>query len=557
MPIWNLIRPLLLPDFTTKQAPFSLGHWDGERPEPQPKSVQADQLPKAYQGDLRDETLSADLAQNLARAKASFSLPHNQGLNIHKITLPTTPPREAAVLFILGMVDPKKLSLSVLAPLLDHAGSTEPRTLLRRVLDEGQGQLRRYWADVVNDLLNGSAVILVDKETQAVSISIEGWPKRQINVPRAEVTVRGPQESFTEDLHTNLTQLRRRLRTPDLSVESAHLGTISRSEVAIIYLKGVTNPRLVGEVRRRIAAVKVDYVADCAGLLTFIEDHPYSLFPTVVTTERPDRVASMINEGFVVVIVDNDPHALILPTTLPALIHSSEDYYLAWGVGTFLRLIRVAAYYISLLLPGIYIALINFRQEMIPTPLLIAIEHSRQTVPISVVLEVLLMEGSFQLVNEASVRIPTAIGPTIGIVGSLILGQAAVSAGVVSPILVIITSATALATFAIPSYELQMATRIWRFGYIAVAAVTGLAGLIMLHIGFVAYLASMNSFGAPYLAPITPYGRPGDSIFRAPLFTTEKRPSLVRAQRSREQKSTRAWAPEMKPSRREGADDRT
>lgn len=551
---WTQLKGFFIADLTTTKDPFSLGEWEhGSGGEPPRTRPNVQRLPHAVEGGAKDEPLSSALAENLARMKAYFSLPASQGLMVHEIDLPTSPPRQAAVLYISGMVDANRLSHFVLDPLLskERAGQAEDvRSILRNVVEEGQGAVKRTFGSVINDLMVGSAAIFLDGDAEAVTVRVDGWPKRAIDRPRVEVTVRGPQESFTEDLRTNLAQIRRRLRTPDLAVELGHLGRISRTDVALIYLKGVTNKRLVAEIRRRIAGVKVDFLNDCGSLMQFIEDRPFAIFPTSLMTERPDRAAAQVNEGFVVILVDNDAHALILPTTMPMMLLSAEDYYLRWPSGTFMRFTRIVAYYVSLLMPALYVALANFRQEMIPTPLLLSIARSRETVPFSVVLEVLLMEGSFELIHEAALRVPTVIGPTIGIVGSLILGQAAVSAGIISPILVIITSATALASFAIPAYELQMATRIWRFFYIYAAAFLGLSGVVLLHMCYTAYLASLRSYGTAFLAPISPPGGQGDTLFRSPIFESEQRPDFVRAQRDQQQaETTRPWWPSQPKQR--------
>lgn len=560
MGFWRQLKRFFIVDLTTTRDPFSLGRWERPRGDDQSEPTT---MPAAFQGELEDEKLGPGLDENIVRAKGWFGLPQSQGLVIHPLTLPGKPERRAAVLYVSGVADSKRLASSVLKPLLRVTSNGQPpgslRELFRKVLEEGQTTVRSEWGRLVNDLLDGAAVVLVDGESEAISVRIEGWAKRSIDRPKAEVTVRGPQEAFTEDLRSSISQIRRRLRTPDLQVELGRLGQVSRTEMAIVYLKGITNTRLVDEVRRRLAAVHIDYINDTGSLAQFIEDRPRSLYPTIMATERPDRVASQVSEGYVAILVDNDAHALIVPVTMPSLLHSPEDIYLRWPSGTFMRLTRVAAYYAAMMLPAVYIALANFRQEMIPTPLLLAIAHARETVPFSVVVEVLIMESSFELIHEAALRVPTVIGPTIGIVGTLILGQAAVQAGIISPILVIITAATALAAFAIPNYELQMAVRIWRFIYIAAASVFGLTGIVLAHTAYVGHLCSVRSFGVPYLSPLAPRGRTGDVLVRSPIFTLEKRPNLVRSQRSRQQEEiTRPWSPSSPATQKKGDDrDRT
>jgi spore germination protein KA len=548
--LWKQIKRFFIPDLTTTRDPFSVGQWQKPVDDDPPATASApDSLPPAYAGSIAGEQVSPDLQANLRRLRAHFSVPRNQGLTTHTIMLPTAPPRQAAIVYLQGIVDGLRLDFGILQPLLDeervrHAGAA-PAALFHQVLQEGQGDLRRELADLVNDLLQGSTAVLVDGEAEAATVRIEGWTRRQPDRPQTEVTVRGSQESFTEDLRSNISQVRRRLRTPDVMVELGSLGKYSRTAIAVVYLRGVANEKLVGEVRRRLAGIDVDYVADSGSIEQFIEDRPYAIFPTVLSTERPDRVAAQVAQGFVAILIDNDPHALIVPVNMPTLLHSAEDYYLRWPSGTFMRFTRLAAYYVSILMPALYIALVNYRQEMIPTPLLLSIAHSRETVPFSAVIEVLLLESAFELIHEATLRVPTVVGPTIGIVGSLILGQAAVQAGVISPILVIITAATALAAFAIPDYQAQMGVRVWKFLYIGAASLLGLTGLVMLHTAYVCHLSEVRSFGSPYLAPLTPVGGLTDSLVLTPVFKRQKRPSFLKPQdRQRQDRVTRPWWPE-------------
>lgn len=546
---WAIARKLFIADLTQVPPPFSLGHWENDEDqigwteETQPfTSGEAGPRGEGNNEQTGPE-LSTDLSANLEWIHRHFSLEISRGLTIRHFSIGRLP---AAVLFIDDQVDWQHMNRVLVRPLLSGPISLEQvqdaEQLLRRTISEGQVSTGTHWMHIVRAILTGSAVLLLNGQSRAVIVEANGWAMRAVDRPTAEITVRGPQEGFTEDIRTNLSLVRRRLRTSDLIVEWTHIGEFSRSDVAVLYLESVANHRLVGEVRRRLRAIEVDYIADSGSVEQLIEDRPYSIYPNLLSTERPDRVAAQIAEGYVGILIGNTPFALIVPGTLSMVLHSAEDAYLRWPFGTFLRLIRGVAFLMSILLPALYVAIANYHQEMIGTALMLAISGARETVPMPIVVEVWFMESMFELIREAGVRVPSVIGPTIGIVGALILGQAAVQAGMISPILVIITSATALASFAIPNYSLQFATRVLRFSYIVVAGMFGLVGMSVLFLCMAAYLASGNSFGVPWLSPLSPSRRKGDAVIRTPAFQQEKRPEQVRPLKIRRQPDiVRTW----------------
>ncbi|HHW15683.1 MAG TPA: spore germination protein, partial [Firmicutes bacterium] len=401
----------------------------------------------------------------------------------------------------------------------------------------------------LDQVLTGMTALFLDGSREALLIESKGWEKRGIERPQEEPGVRGPQDAFIETLRVNTALIRRRLRTPKLTVENLQVGQLSRTDVALIYLRELTNPKLVEEVRRRLRSISLDLVTSSGAIEQLIQDQSNSLFNQVLTTERPDRVAGFLAEGYVAILVDTSPFALVVPTTFTAFFHAPEDYYVRWPFATFVRLIRMGAVFLTLFLPAFYVAATTYHQAMIPTALLLAITASRENVPFPIPFEVLFMEFSFELVREAGVRIPTLIGPTIGIVGALILGQAAVSANLVSPILVVVVAVTALGSFAIPNYNASFTIRIIRFFMILAAALLGFYGmavevfLLMLHLG------SLQSFGVPYMSPVGPY-RPGapDILIRGPLYKMEARPAFLRPQNpERQAPETRGWDQRQPP----------
>jgi len=333
------------------------------------------------------------------------------------------------------------------------------------------------------------------------------------------------------------------MRTPDLVSEILKVGTLSRVDCAVLYVEGLTNPKLVAEVKRRINAIKADHIQDTGVLEQFIEDRPLVLVPQTLSTERPDRMAAFLAEGHVGLLLDGSPFGLIVPVTFWSLLHAAEDHFLRWPFGTFLRIVRVAALGAALLLPAVYIAVTNFHPEMIPTDLLLAIAATREKVPFPTAVEVIIMEMSFELIREAGIRVPGVIGPTLGIVGALILGQAAVAASIVSPILVIIVALTALGSFAIPNFNMAFAARITRFAYIALAAAFGFYGIAAgVFVQMLIYV-STRSFGVPFMSPVAPFAQSsGDVVLRYPSWSMELRPPFLQTSpRERQPEVARGW----------------
>ena len=332
------------------------------------------------------------------------------------------------------------------------------------------------------------------------------------------------------------------IRSPDLVVENIEIGRRTRTQCAIVYMAGIVNDKLVAEVRRRITSIDMDAVLTSGSLEQLIETS-HSLLPTIISTERPDKAAHFVLEGAIAILVAGDPFALVAPVTFSAFLHSPEDYYVRWPYGSVLRLIRVIALLIAVLLPGTYIAVTNYHQEMIPTVLLFSIAASRELVPIPLPLEVMLMYFGFELIREAGIRIPSPFGPTIGIVGALLIGEAAVSASLVSPIMVIIIAITGVASFTIPNPEVGMLIRVATALFIVVGSLLGLFGIVAtIYVAF-CRMASLTSLGVPFLAPTAPKQRAdADVLALGPTWTIETRPRFLRPKDVRRQPDiARKW----------------
>lgn len=539
------LKGLVLADLSPQAPPFSLGEWQTGAGPDQASPEESEPLDAGASDDRQPLPVTADLAPNVEWLKRFFSVPGNGGFVFRPVSLGSRPV-DGVVAYLDDQVDWQHLEKTLLNPLmsadLPELALQDPESLIRQVLTgRAHAESDRYI--IADAILKGSAVLLIDGTDRAIVVEARGWAKRAVTRPTAEQGVRGPQEGFTEDLRTNLSLVRRQMRTAELIVEWTQLGRLTHADVAVLYIKRVANAKLVAEVRRRIRTVDVDILNGSATVEQWLEDNPYSLFPTLVSTERPDRVTALLAEGYVAILVANTPYALILPGNITLFLHSPEDVYLRWPYATFVRLIRSVAFFTALLMPGIYVAIAYFHHEMVPTALMLAISGTRETVPLPVILEVVLMELTFELIREAGLRIPSVMGQTIGIVGALILGQAAVQAGLVSPILVILTAGTALASFAIPNYSMQFAVRIMRFGFIFAGAMLGLFGVTLSFLVLCVSQAGTNTFGVPQLSPFTPYRSWSDAVVRLPAWAQQRTETVRPKESGRQADPARSWAP--------------
>lgn len=362
------------------------------------------------------------------------------------------------------------------------------------------GSIDELW----NGLAGGNSAIIFDGFPQALISATQGFETRTIDEPPAETVIRGPREGFVESIRTNISLIRRRIKSPNLWIEEFTLGHLTRTDVAMVYVKGLATEELVQEVRQRVSRIETDGILESGQIEEFIEDNPLAVFPLVFRTERVDRVTSQLLEGKVAIITDGTPFVLAVPMTFPMLLQAPDDYYEKVPIGAFLRLLRFIAFGTSVLLPATYVAVITFHQELLPTELLLKISAAEDGVPFPVVLEVFMMEVLFELLREAGIRLPRAIGPAVTIVGALVLGDAAIRAGLVSPPVVIVVALTAIASFTVPTFSFGIAARLTRFVFIVLGGTFGLFGVqfgLLVHIVF---LSSLRSFGQPFLSPMAP-----------------------------------------------------
>ena len=400
------------------------------------------------------------------------------------------------------------------------------------------------FSDVYSAINMGNCMLFVDSLDTAFNLDVKGFKQRNIDSPSNEVVVRGSQEAFVENIRTNTSMIRCLANNENLVMETLTVGQITKTQVSIGYIKSLANEDLVAEVRYRINNLSVDYLISSGQLEQLIQDSPESLFPQMVATERPDKVSNFLLEGRVVIVVNGSPYVLVAPGVFVDFIRSPEDLILKYQFSNLEKIIRLLAIFLSLLLPGIYIAVTNYHQELIPTELLFTIAAARESVPFPTFVEILLMEVSFELIREAGLRVPTPLGSTIGIVGALILGEAAVSASLVSPVLIIIIAITGICSFSIPDFSLNFTFRIYRFVYIILGYMAGFLGISFGVFIQLAIMCKLKSFGSPYINPyiLGKNKRSISSYFIPPIWKRERTSSFVHAQKKfSQQKISMVW----------------
>lgn len=439
---------------------------------------------------------------------------------------------ECLIIYADGLIDTKTLDKAVLTPILSEeapggANGTpiSGQIILDRLVALSQIKMVSAVNEVTDGILKANIAILVDGESKAIVADLKGFEKRGIEEPAAEISVRGPRDGFTETLRINTSLIRRRIRSPKLRMESITIGQVSQTDVVIVYIDGIVSDTVLKEVRNRIDRIVMDGVLESGFIEEFIEDAPWSPFPQIQNTERPDIVCASLLEGKVAILVDNTPFVLIVPMTFWTGLQAVEDYYERSIYTTFIRFVRYSLFNIALLLPSLYVALSTFHQQLIPTNLLISIANSREGVPFPTFVETLLMEFMFEGLREAGIRMPKAVGSAVSIVGALVIGQAAVQAGIVSAPVVIIVATTGIASFAIPRYNFGTAYRLLRFPMLILAGMLGLYGIISGLFFLMIHLLGLRSFGVPYLSPVVPKLPQSlkDVFVRAPRWSMTRR----------------------------------
>ncbi len=441
----------------------------------------------------------------------------------------------ATLFYLCSLVDKESISKDVIQPLLDIASNfaTKDRQIeniseliIKKCLYHAEVQMNNEMQTVVTDLLKGKTILLIEGINSAIIINTKKVDKRSISQPDTEQVIRGPRDGFIESLQTNIALLRERIPITDFKVKPVEIGSLTKSSVCLFYIDGIANPSLIKDVEERLSRIEIDRILDAGYIEQFIQDNPRSPFPQVKNTERPDVAAGNLLEGRVVLMVDGSPFALIVPATFIMFYQSSEDYNERTNMMSVIRFTRLVSIIFSLITPSAYVAVISFHPELIPTAFSVAITSGRAGVPFPAVIEVFVMEAAMEILREATVRMPKQVGGALSIVGVLVVGQAAVMAGFVSPITVVVIAITTIGSFSTPAYSMATGFRMMRFPLLFLTGILGIYGLILGLILIVNHLVSLRSFGVPYFSPISPmnFGGMRDAFIRAPLRWLIDRP---------------------------------
>ncbi len=417
------------------------------------------------------------------------------------------------LLYIDSLVDKKLIEKNIIEPLLDSSKEDEPETVIRNA----EYQKTIDMEVIGNCLLEGNCVLFSEGDDSALLMPAAANDERSILEPENEHIIRGPHDGFTENINKNIFLIRRRLKNRSLRIESFTLGTKTNTKVSVVYVDELVDRGPLDILIKRIEAVDVQELQAAGELEELIEDNNNSLFPLMLTTERPDRTVSYLLEGKSIVIVDGTPHVLIAPCTFFSFFQTPDDYNSPWLIGSFFRLIRLASFLIAISLPAIYIAVVSFHSEILPLGILYAIRVQIEYVPLPPIYEALVMQIILELLKEAAIRLPSPIAQTIGIVGGLVIGTAVVEAGFVSNTMIVVIGFTAIASFVAPVHHMGTAARILAFPIMLAANTVGFLGIALSLSVLLIHLCKLETFGKSYLEPLAPLHFKGikDSIIRS------------------------------------------
>ncbi|MFF2019075.1 spore germination protein [Paenibacillus sp. NPDC058177] len=443
-----------------------------------------------------------------------------------------------ALLFINGLADRTMIQTSVLKS-LTNLGALKPEQessfreaplayLKEKALTVGDIGYVDGIDTLFTHLLSGDAILLLDGYAEGLRIGVTGREDRTVGEPTSQPSIRGPMDAFTENIQTNISLIRRRIKDPQLWLEIHPIGTITKTSVAIMYQKNIVSGQILKEVRTRLDAIDIDSILESGYIEEFIQDKTATPFPTVYNSERPDTIVAGILEGKVAIIIDGTPFVLLVPALFVHFLQTPEDYYQRSDISTLIRMIRFMSFLIVLLAPSFYIAITTFHQEMLPTNLLLNLAAQREGVPFPAFIEALMMEIVYEILREAGIRMPRTVGQAVSIVGTLVIGQSAVEAGIISAAMVIIVSITAISSYVIPANTMSISVRMIRFVLMGLAASFGLFGILVGVIILVLHLNTLRSFGVPYLSPLAPFNLDAqkDSLFRLPWPAMRNRPKM-------------------------------
>ncbi|WP_145020003.1 spore germination protein [Paenibacillus sp. Y412MC10] len=472
-----------------------------------------------------DVIFSARLQENISHLKERYADCFD--VVFHDFSCGQTP---AVIVYFMGLTDSDMINRYILEPTLKQLSEDGGITLgdFCKCLPVSSYTMIQTMDQAVMEIGDGNVVLLMDGEERAISLYLAKWEQRSITEPEAESVVRGPREGFIETLMVNVSMIRRKLKSPDLKMKSIRIGRFSQTEVVVAFVSGIIESSLVTEIESRLSRINIDGILESGMIEELIEDNPYSPFPQLQSTERPDVVAANLLEGRAAILVEGTPIALIAPATIFTFLQSPEDHYQRYYIGTAIRWLRYFFAFIALIGPSFYVAIVTYHQEMIPTTLLLNMTKSREQIPFPALVEALLMEITFEALREAGVRLPKQIGAAVSIVGALVIGQAAIAAGLVSSPMVMVVAITGIASFLIPHFAFGITVRLLRFPMMLLAGFLGFFGLMMGITLILTHLFALRSFGVPYvtLSTATNLSQLKDILVRVPTWKMNTRPRI-------------------------------
>ena len=490
--------------------------------------------------DDKDDTISDNLTEVLNSIK-NRTLESNDMI-IREFLIGGAQGINCALVFIDGMANVRVINDDVIKPLIFEISEADLKGkdslisyITNSILSVNEIELAEKLDDAINGFLNGDVVLFIDGIGKAVIMNSKGWEKRSVSEPGSEAVIRGPRESFVENLRTNTSLIRRKIRNSALTIEAMVIGRKTRTSVCLAYINGVAKPELINEVKKRLKGINTDSILETGYIEQYIEDSPGSVFATLGYTEKPDVAAAKILEGRIAILVDGTPFVLTVPYLFLESFQAAEDYYFRPYFATMMRIIRIIGYAITALAPALYVAITTYHQELIPTSLLVTMASAREGVPFPAFVESLIMIIMFEIIREAGVRLPRPVGQALSIVGALVIGESAVSAGLIGAPMVIVVAITAVSGFLVPNQYDSVV--IIRLILLALGATFGGFGVTMGLLGILVHMSALESFGYPYLSPTAPFDLEDskDAAVRAPLWMMVSRPKNMAEDKQRKE----------------------
>ncbi|NYE08575.1 spore germination protein KA [Bacillus niacini] len=446
--------------------------------------------------------------------------------------------QKCVILYLDPLVKKELLQTSIIEPILESEFDD-----IEQIVHAAEVKKTTLISEVGKQLLGGFCVIFLEECSEAYTASVGGIEGRSIEEPNNERNIKSSHDGFVEEFSSNLQLLRKRIKSPYMKVKYFTIGNLTQTKVGIVYLENLANKELVVEVERRLSSIEIDQLYSTGDLEELIEDHPFSPFPQNLATERPDRAVSYLADGKVTIIVDGSPRVLVVPITFFAFYQAPDDYNSRWLVGSFFRVIRIFSFIVAISLPAIYIAIVTFHSEVLPIGILYSIRTSLEYVPFPPFVEALTMQIILELLKEASIRLPSPIAQTIGIVGGLVIGTAVVDAHIVSNMMIVVIGFTAIASFVAPINEMGTSARLLGFPTMIAATLFGFFGIVFVLMLIFIHLCKLDSFGTPYFSPLAPFKKEElkDSFIRLPLWKLNTRPTDAKPAYANQQGRARAW----------------